>query len=141
MFKDAGSCAIATTFNLSESDLFDAASNCVQDSSTCSDSGGETSSSAAATALENANGCYITLGTNEKVMGNFVTLNNVTFFNTNQPSTQSSGCDSDLGTACQYRVNFDDATAIADVNLSGDETAADRSEPHAGGGYCTGSSG
>jgi Tfp pilus tip-associated adhesin PilY1 len=121
---------------LGESDLFDATSNCIQDASACSGSGDEANTATATNALTGADGWYITLGTGEKVVGNAVTLNEVVFFNTNQPgSVTTTSCDSDLGTARQYTVKFDDATAIADQNIDGTTDATDRSETHPGGGY------
>jgi len=89
----------------------------------------------AQTAFAAAKGWYITLGVGEKNIGNAVALNAVVFFNTNQPSTSSSNCDSNLGIARQYKVAVADATAPKDVSgngLLGDE---DRSTVHAGGGY------
>lgn len=120
-----------------EDDLFDATSNCIQDSSACNSSAGEDPSTALAD-LHSADGWYITLGTGEKVIGNAVTLNSVTFFNTNQPSGASgtgANCSSDLGIARQYKVRFDDATSILDQNIDGVITALDRSTVHPGGGY------
>lgn len=95
-------------------------------------------SSQAATLATLASGWYITLNPGEKVTGDAVTLNKVTFFNTNQPSTTSSSsdCSSDLGIARQYQVTFSDATAFADKpgGLAGKD-ALDRQTIHAGGGY------
>ena len=142
MFKDTGittsairgTGATAPTITIPESAMFDATSNCIQDASACT--GGDTPTSALAD-LATASGWYITLGTGEKVVGNAVTLNKVTFFNTNQPSTvaSSGSCTSDLGVARQYKVLFDNAIAIADQNVDGSTDAADRSTVHAGGGY------
>ncbi len=136
MIRDTGISTTPTVTDIVESDLFDATSNCIQSSSSCSGTGDEASSSTAAAALDAANGWYITLGDGEKVVGSALTLNNVTFFNTNQPSSGSDGtCSSDLGIARQYLVNYDDATAYKDKNLDGSMTAADRSAVHPGGGY------
>jgi type IV pilus assembly protein PilY1 len=117
--------------------LFDSTSNCIQDGTACSGSGDETNSSTASDALSTASGWYITLGEGEKVVGNAVTLNNVTFFNTNQPGSAAdvTDCSSDLGIARQYKVRFDNATAIVDQNIDGITDAADRAKIHAGGGY------
>ena len=124
-------------FTLTESDLFDVTSNCIQDSNACSGSGNEADPNAAANALSSADGWLLTFGEGEKSIGNSVTLNNVTFFNTNQPgaSVSSSSCASDLGIARQYRVRFDDATAVEDQNINGGLDAGDRAQVHAGGGY------
>jgi Tfp pilus tip-associated adhesin PilY1 len=77
--------AIAAASNaptLRESDLFDATSNCIQAAADCTGSGDETDSATAANALNSADGWYVSLDKGEKVVGNSVTLNNVTFFNT-----------------------------------------------------------
>ena len=119
-----------------EGDLFNATSNCIQDSSACNTGSGQTPATALAS-LASAAGWYITLNAGEKVVGSSVTLNSVTFFNTNQPSSTagSTSCNSDLGVARQYKVLFDDATAIADQNIDGTIDALDRAKVHPGGGY------
>ncbi|MBI2994032.1 MAG: hypothetical protein HYY48_07645 [Gammaproteobacteria bacterium] len=143
MFKDSatGTTPIRGTgtdpgeTTIGEADLFNATSNCIQDSDACDSEGGETPTTALAD-LESADGWLIELADGEKVVGNAVTLNNVTFFNTNQPSESApTSCTSDLGIARQYRVLFDDATAILDQNIDGFITALDRAEIHPGGGY------
>lgn len=139
MFKDSSTGATVdagfTTF--AESDLFDATSNCAQAATACSNSGDELDQNAALNALTTKKGWYITLVAGEKVVGNAVTLNNVTFFNTNVPSSVagSGSCESNLGEARQYQIQFSDATAIADQNIDGSTNAADRYSVHAGGGY------
>ncbi len=140
MFKDTNTgTSVAGGFTTyGESDLFDATSNCIQAAGSCSGSGDEADSAAAANALTTKDGWYITLTEGEKVVGNAVTLNNITFFNTNVPSSVASAsgsCESDLGEARQYQVRFDDATAIADQNIDGYTNAADRYNVHSGGGY------
>jgi Tfp pilus tip-associated adhesin PilY1 len=140
MFKDTniGTSVAGGFTSYTESDLFDATSNCIQAASGCSGSGDEIDSSTAATALTTKKGWYITLATGEKVVGNAVTLNNTTFFNTNVPSSvvgATGSCESDLGEARQYQVRFDDASAIADQNIDGYTNASDRYNVHAGGGY------
>ncbi len=135
MIKDQGTDAGPVTGTnpvtlptITESLLFDATSNCLQ----------ECTGSALTTALisfNSLNGWYITLGLGEKDIGNAVALNGVVFFNTNQPSTSSSTCDANLGIARQYKVSVVDATAPKDINGNGAITAADRSIEHAGGGY------
>lgn len=131
MFKDAGSDAgplTGTTVGnptIVESAMFDATSNCIQDTTVCN----STAAAAAQTALNAANGWYITLGAGEKVVGNALSLAGTTFFNTNQPSASAGGgtCGSNLGIARQYQVSTFDATA----------TQADgiRADILAGGGY------
>ena len=140
MFKDP---SVGTSINggfstLDESDLFDSTSNCIQAATACSGTGDEVDSSTAVSALTTADGWYITLTPGEKVVGNAVTLNNTVFFNTNVPSSQagaSGSCESDLGEARQYKVNYDDATSIADQNIDGYTDASDRYTVHSGGGY------
>jgi type IV pilus assembly protein PilY1 len=141
MFKDTntGTSVDGGFTTLGESDLFDATSNCIQDADACSGLAGQADQNpdTATAALTSADGWYISLGEGEKVVGNAVTLNGVTFFNTNQPGSAaaSSDCSSDLGIARQYKVSFEDATAILDQNIDGETDAADRSSVHPGGGY------
>jgi Tfp pilus tip-associated adhesin PilY1 len=145
MFKDTG---ISTTpirgtgstqfvdKTIEEADLFDATTNCIQNAAACTGTGDETGSAFAMSQLNAKDGWFITLGTGEKLVGNAVTLNNITFFNTNQPSASSSlTCTSNLGIARQYQIVFNNATAYQDKNLDGSTTAADRSSIHPGGGY------
>ncbi|MGB1799890.1 MAG: hypothetical protein ACPHLK_03565, partial [Gammaproteobacteria bacterium] len=139
MFKDSstGATVDGSFTTLAESDLFDATSNCIQAATACSGSGDEIDQDTALNALTTSDGWYITLSAGEKVVGNAVTLNNVTFFNTNVPSSVAgvSSCESNLGEARQYQVQYSDATAIADQNIDGSTNAADRYTVHAGGGY------
>jgi Tfp pilus tip-associated adhesin PilY1 len=133
MFKDLGTGTSATTTGLDEDDLFDATTDCLD---VCNDEDVE----AALEDLSEADGWFITLEEGEKVIGNSVTLNNVTFFNTNVPTSSEDAaadttCDSDLGEARQYKVLYDDATALADQNNTGGITALDRYTTHPGGGY------
>jgi Tfp pilus tip-associated adhesin PilY1 len=141
MFKDTGvgtsavrGTGIASgTTTLVEADLFDATSNCIQDADACT---GDDTPDTAMSELASADGWFITLGAGEKVVGNAVTLNNVTFFNTNQPSAVSTGsCTSNLGIARQYKVLFSSAEALLDQNLDGSIDALDRATVHPGGGY------
>jgi Tfp pilus tip-associated adhesin PilY1 len=139
MIKDQGIGTTAVISNLDEDDLFDATSNCIQDSSSCAGVVGEDeeNSAIAAAALITEDGWFIKLGAGEKVVGNAVTLNSLTFFNTNQPSdsVDASACASDLGIARQYQVLYTNATVIADKNADGSTTAADRGVVKPGGGY------
>ena len=146
MFKDTGIITTpvrgtgSTQFvdrTILEADLFDATTNCIQNAAGCTGSGDETSVAFAEAQLVAKDGWFITLGAGEKLVGNAVTLNNITFFNTNQPSAASTPgvCTSNLGIARQYQVNYDNATAFQDKNLDGSLTAADRSTIHPGGGY------
>lgn len=148
MIKDEGTAPLAAagtavTSNLDEDDLFDATNNCVQD--TTQSCGGVTSdlnndgvvdAADAALAINTEDGWYITLLPGEKVVGNAVTLNSITFFNTNEPtSAASTSCNSDLGTARQYQVRYGNATVLEDKNVDGSLTAADRGVIKPGGGY------
>jgi len=143
MFKDEGISPLTSgdtpvTQNLTESSLFDATSNCIQDTSSCGGVVGsdEEDSVTAAAALGTKSGWFIDLFPGEKVVGNAVTLNDITFFNTNQPTTASStSCESDLGTARAYQVRYGNATVLEDKNLDGSMTAADRGVIKPGGGY------
>ncbi|MBI1731384.1 MAG: hypothetical protein HYR49_01280 [Gammaproteobacteria bacterium] len=135
MFKDEGTGTAADTSNLVETDLFDATSNCIQDEDACT---GDDTPDTALEDLADKDGWFITLDPGEKVVGNAVTLNNVTFFNTNVPSSEADAdlnCNSDLGEARQYKVLFDSAEALADQNNSGSITKLDRFTEHPGGGY------
>jgi len=135
----------ANTATIVESDLFDSTKNCLQDASACAsdpgvndvDGSGTVDQDDAIAIIQSGDGWFITLNAGEKVVGNAVTLNSVTFFNTNQPETTASStdCSSNLGIARQYKVTFDEATAIDDFNIDGTTDAADRSVVHAGGGY------
>ncbi|MGH8631423.1 MAG: hypothetical protein ACREU7_11765, partial [Burkholderiales bacterium] len=120
--------------SITESDLFDATSNCIQEASGCPPG---VTSAQAQTTLASSDGWFFTLGTGEKVVGGAVTLAGTTFFNTNQPSATAGGgaCGSNLGIARQYQVSFADATAVNDLSPGGGLTSADRSSIHAGGGY------
>jgi len=149
MFKDLGRVTVPVTGNattvpalspagtnatLTESNLFNATSNCIQVASAC---GAGVTSADALASLTSAGGWYLTLGTGEKVVGGSVTLSGTTFFNTNQPSASAGGgaCGSNLGIAREYQVGFADATAVSDLNPGGGLTTLDRSTIHAGGGY------
>ncbi len=83
------------------------------------------------------NGWKITLAAGEKVISSAVTISGTTFFNTNQPSSVSSGasCGSNLGIAREYQVGYADAAPTQDLNARDGITIADRSTIHAGGGY------
>jgi Tfp pilus tip-associated adhesin PilY1 len=156
---DSGTTTVSTNDDtLAEGNLFDATSDCVEAAAACANvsdlintsffdsddiaavTGGSTTATSAIAEelLTLAAGWYITLSEGEKVTGNAVTLNKITFFNTNQPSStaDASNCSSNLGIARQYQVVFSDATAYED-KLGGTEgeDALDRASIHAGGGY------
>ncbi|MGH8119291.1 MAG: pilus assembly protein PilY, partial [Gammaproteobacteria bacterium] len=140
MFKDYGIGTTPSNSGMDEGDLFDATDNCIQ---VCTGA----TQTAAINDLANASGWFITLGTGERNVGSSVTLNNVTFFNTNQstegfnidnpgdPINVGGSCGSDLGVARQYQIRYDNAIAVVDQNVDGSLTEGDRVEIHPGGGY------
>ena len=125
------------TFNSSTqpNGLFDATSNCLQDTAVCTSE----QQLDAASALLASRGWKLTLRTGEKNVGTATTLAGTTFFNTNQPSAsagESEGsCGSNLGIARQYLVSFADATATTNLNNQSGLQTTDRSVQVAGGGY------
>jgi len=135
MFKDRGTGLTETASGLpiTESDLFDASNNCLQDTTVCSS---DQQSTASANLLA-SKGWFVTLGAGEKAVGTATTISGTTLFNTNQPSASAGGdiCSSNLGIARSYLVSYKDATATTDVNATGTVTTADRFTVHAGGGY------
>ena len=111
---------------ITESALFDASSNCVQ----------ECAGAALTTANANllaASGWYITMAAGEKVVGSATTVSGTVFFNTHQPSADS--CASNLGIAREYMVSYKDASATRDLAVGGGLTSSDRYAVHAGGGF------
>jgi type IV pilus assembly protein PilY1 len=112
---------------ITEMDLYDATSNCLQ---TCTD---PILSSAQASLLA-ASGWMMRLGAGEKVVGGATTISGAVFFNTNQPSTNTP-CASNLGIAREYIVSYKDATAMPYLAVGSAYTIATRSSVHAGGGF------
>ncbi|MBF0357983.1 MAG: hypothetical protein HQL70_05200 [Magnetococcales bacterium] len=141
MFKDQAigttaavdSVGISLSWPLTEGSLYDATTNCIGDVADCV---GETQSDAQ-TLLDGQRGWYIPLAAGEKGVGNAITLNNVTFFNTHQPASvaTSVSCVSDLGVARSYQIAFQNATSMSDRNQDGEEKAEDRAQVHSGGGF------
>ncbi|MBF0444368.1 MAG: hypothetical protein HQL68_02170 [Magnetococcales bacterium] len=125
----------ALTWPLTEDNLFNATTNCIEFAASCSEVEGDQET--AVTLLNNLKGWYIELAAGEKVVGNAITLNNVVFFNTHQPQSVASNasCVSDLGVARAYQVSYQDASSVDDKNIDGDRTAEDRSQIHSGGGF------
>ena len=114
---------------LTEADLYDATDNLVQDGST-------TQQSQAKTDIDNARGWYIRLtNAGEKVVGSAVTLNNATFFVTNEPPDQNATCAETLGTARSYVVDFKDASSIIENDGSQGLSRHDRYSELPGGGF------
>ncbi|MBI2319203.1 MAG: hypothetical protein HYU75_19945, partial [Betaproteobacteria bacterium] len=116
MFKDrdTGLSVTSSGLPITESDLFDATNNCLQDSGVCSD---EQKAAASANLLA-AKGWFVTLAPGEKNVGTATTISGTTLFNTNQPSATAGGgaCGSNLGIARSYLLSYKDATATTDVN-------------------------
>ena len=115
--------------------LFDATSNCLQDTTVCAS--GSSALNDAQNALLAAPGWKLTLGAGEKNVGTATTIAGTTFFNTNQPSASAGGgaCGSNLGIARQYLVSFADATATTNLNQTSGLTTVNRSAEVPGGGY------
>jgi type IV pilus assembly protein PilY1 len=114
---------------LTETDLYDATLNLVQDGTTAQ-------KAAAKASLETAKGWYITLGVGEKVDGPSTTLSGTTFFGTNTPANNATDiCVSNLGIAKTYAVSFTDASATANLNKDAALSGADRSQTIPGGGF------
>ncbi|MBF0179031.1 MAG: pilus assembly protein PilY, partial [Magnetococcales bacterium] len=134
MFKDVNTGTTSTAADITEADLFDATSDCIQDSTACT--GGETSSSAQAD-LDAAKGWYIKLLEGEKLVSHAITINGTTFFNTHQAASvaDQTSCVSNLGVARAYQVQFSNATAVSDRNTDSKTTGSDRAQIHPGGGF------
>jgi type IV pilus assembly protein PilY1 len=114
---------------LTETDLYDATLNLVQDGTTAQQA-------AAKTSLETQKGWYITLGAGEKVDGPSTTLSGTTFFGTNTPANNATDiCVSNLGIAKTYAVSFTDASATANLNKDAALSGADRFQIIPGGGF------
>lgn len=129
MFKDSQTQAAPSGVPFTLSDLFDATDNVIQD-------GTDSESTTAVNTLSNSDGWFITLeNAGEKVVGNATTLAGTTFFNTNQPADDTEVCAADLGTARNYAVDFQDATATIEQSGQAGLTRADRSGTTPGGGF------
>ncbi|HEX4859023.1 MAG TPA: hypothetical protein VFV17_08385 [Usitatibacteraceae bacterium] len=133
MFKDRKQGLDATgQATITEADLYDATSNDIQQ-------GSAAAQTAAKTALDAARGWRVDLAPGEKTVSNVVTVAGESFFNTNQPSASASqtlgNCESNLGIARLYTVNFEDASAVRDINGSSTLTTVDRAQIKPGGGF------
>lgn len=120
--------AEGTIATITESDLFDATDNTIQDGAT------EEERQAAETTLNSKKGWYITLGVGEKVVSDAVTINGTTVFNTNQPDQTTNKCEQ-LGIARVYQISYEDATATTDNDGVAGLDKGDRYGVIAGGGY------
>ncbi|HYT15404.1 MAG TPA: hypothetical protein VEL80_03340 [Burkholderiales bacterium] len=131
-FTDVDPATVSPLAPITEADLFDATSDCLQDAA-CSSA----QKAQAQADLLNGKGWMIKLLSGEKTIGSSITVSGTTFFGTNQPSATAGGanCGSNLGIARIYEVNFKDATAVAELNATAGLTATDRSKTVAGGGY------
>jgi len=118
LFTSAESCTATSTAGAPVTDaaLFDATNEVADKANPC--------------------GFKLTFNAGEKNVGGVVTLAGTTFFNTNQPSATAGGgaCGSNLGIARQYLIDFEDASATADLSSSG-TGVDDRSVKHEGGGF------
>jgi len=129
MFKDRVTDLISSQSPaITETDLFDATTNTIQDGAN------ETARVTARGELTAADGWMMTLGTGEKVVGGSTTLAGTTFFNTNQPAPANSTVCSAQGIALQYAISYEDATATIDSGQAG-LNISDRAISYAGGGY------
>jgi type IV pilus assembly protein PilY1 len=129
MLKDTNTGLTSADLSITESDLYDASANLVQD-------GTGTEQASATTALSGAQGWYIALLSGEKVVGNAITLAATTYFGTNRPTPAADGvCTPNLGEARLYALSFKDASATTENNGSAGLTLGDRYRVRAGGGY------
>ena len=109
--------------------LYDATSNLLQVGTTAQ-------VAAAKTALGNASGWYVILGTGEKVVGGATTLAGTVFFGTNVPTPVAvNACVGNLGQARLYALSYLNGSATIDENKTGTLTTVDRYFTRAGGGY------
>jgi type IV pilus assembly protein PilY1 len=111
---------------ITESTLYDATANCVQQ---CTGD----AQAAAEAALLAADGWYFDLRSGEKVVGAATTVAGTVFFSTNQPA--SNDCGTNLGIAREYQVSYQNAGAVRDLEPGNDLNVADRSSEHPGGGF------
>jgi Tfp pilus tip-associated adhesin PilY1 len=101
-----------------DSNLVDLTNNCLQIAANCDTAGGQTQTtvSTALNASTNKGWKIEFPNTGEKTVATATTAAGTVIFNTNQPkqdtvSGTTSACVSDLGTARQYGINFQDATS------------------------------
>jgi len=113
--------------------VFDATSNCLQDTTVCN----AAQQALAQAQLAASRGWKMTLGPGEKNVGSSTTVAGTTLFNTNQPSSSAGGgaCGANLGIAREYSISYKDATATTELNGVSGLSTADRSFVAAGGGF------
>ena len=113
---------------LTEASLYNATANVIQDGTT------EADRAAAAEALGDAAGWYISLGNSgEKVLSTSQTINNEIFFTTYEPTPSTNPCVPAAGTSRLYHVSALDSRAVVNYDESDGDggtddelTAADR---------------
>ena len=129
MIKDSNmGKSVAADFNtITESDLYDATLNLIQD-------GTQAQKASALASLTATKGWYLTLQGGEKVVSNAITMGGTIFFGTNQPSAQVSGSCTNLGKALVYAISFLDASATLELDGLEGETVGDRADEVVGGG-------
>jgi type IV pilus assembly protein PilY1 len=132
MIKDSHAMTAAPPVTpITEADLVDLTSNTLQDPSAS-----QTTLDQINQDLRDKSGWFIALATGEKTVTGSTTLGGTTIFATNTPASVSTpgSCTGPLGKALIYGVDFKDATATIDFNLSGTVTQGERSEERVGGG-------
>lgn len=109
MIKDRSVSGARTLAPIKLTDLYDATNNEIQN-------GSASQQEIEKAELLGAKGAYFDLVLGEKAISKTISLNGTAFFNTNQPSASASSpnvCDSSLGIARQYQINFRDLTGLA----------------------------
>jgi type IV pilus assembly protein PilY1 len=131
MIKDSHAMTALPATPITETDLVDLTSNTLQDPSAS-----QATLDTINQALKDKSGWFIALATGEKTVTGSTTLGGTTIFATNTPASVSTpgSCTGPLGKALIYGVDFKDATATIDFNLSGTVTQGERSEERVGGG-------
>ena len=134
-FTDVDPANVSPIAPITEADLFDSTNDCLQDVTLCPP--GSAQLLAAQSNLLSSKGWMLTLGSGEKSVGSSITVAGTTFFGTNQPSATAGGanCGSNLGIARVYEINFQDATAVNELNATSGLSGGDRWTQIAGGGF------
>jgi Tfp pilus tip-associated adhesin PilY1 len=148
MFKDRGTGTVpvtgdasttpslspaGTNATLTETDLADVTTDCIQDATACPPG---VTPEIALDELNSADGWFIRLETGEKVVSAPLTIGGTTSFNTNLPTSATSGTCSNLGEARVYQVDFRNASAVTNYNTStAGLTAGDRYQSFENGGF------
>ncbi len=107
--------------NLSESSLYDATENLIQD-------GTDAEIASATTALNGAYGWYVTMeNTGEKVLSRPLVVEGKVVFTTYEPTASLVGCIPVPGKSREYILSVLDASAVVEINNVDGLTKADRS--------------